>query len=191
MSRRAIVLVRHGETEWSRAHRHTGRTDVPLTAAGRAQAEALCGALAARRFAVVLTSPLLRARQTCELAGFASEAVVERRLVEWDYGDYEGRTTADIRTEVEGWTVWTHGAPSGETAADVGARVDRVLDDLRARDGDALVFAHGHVLRVLAARWIGQPPTFGRSLRLDTATLSELGYERETPVILRWNQTPP
>ena len=190
MSRRAIVLARHGETEWSRTHRHTSRTDVALTADGRAQAAALRGALAGRSFDVVVTSPLRRARETCELAGFAAGAVVEPGLTEWDYGDYEGRTTADIRTEVAGWTVWTHGAPGGETAAEVGARVDRVLDELRAGDGDALVFAHGHVLRVLAARWIGQPPELGRSLRLDTATLSELGYERETPVVLRWNVSP-
>lgn len=190
MARRAIVLARHGETEWSRTHRHTSRTDVPLTDDGRAQAAALRDALAGREFDLVLTSPLLRARQTCELAGFADEALVDGDLAEWDYGEYEGRTTADIRTEVPGWTAWTHGAPGGESAADVGARVDRVLDVLRAGDGDALVFAHGHVLRVLAARWIAQPPELGRSLRLDTATTSELGYERETPVILRWNLAP-
>jgi broad specificity phosphatase PhoE len=185
-----IVLVRHGETEWSRAGKHTGRTDVPLTERGRAEAAALGAFLRQRQFVLVLTSPLSRAVETCRLAGLGERAQVRDELMEWDYGAYEGRTTLEIRKERPGWSLWSDGVPEGETAADVGARVDRVLAELRAPDGDAAVFAHGHVLRVLAARWLGLDPADGSLFALDTATLSVLGYERETSVIRRWNVAP-
>jgi probable phosphoglycerate mutase len=180
-----IVLVRHGETEWSRDGRHTGRTDVPLTELGREQARALGAQLAARRFDVVLTSPLSRASETCRLAGFDG-ADVRDDLLEWDYGAYEGRTAAEIRTERHGWSLWRDGVPGGETAADVGARADRVVEELRT-SGDALVFGHGHLLRVLACRWVGLEPQDGMRLALDTGTLSVLGHHRETPVLTLWN----
>jgi broad specificity phosphatase PhoE len=183
-----VVLVRHGETEWSRAGKHTGRTDVPLTEAGVRDAAALGSALAARRFELVLTSPLSRASETCRLAGLGDVAVPSDDLLEWDYGAYEGRTTAEIRAERPGWSLWRHGVPGGETAEQVGERADRVVAKLRASDGDAAVFAHGHLLRVLAARWLGLDPAEGRLLALDTASLSVLGYERETAVIRLWNR---
>lgn len=181
-----IVLVRHGETEWSRDGRHTGNTDVLLTERGREQAQALGMALGERSFARVLTSPLSRAAETARLAGFGD---AERRdeLREWDYGAYEGRKTAEIREERPGWTLWADGVPNGETAAEVAARVDAVLADLRTVEGAALVFAHGHLLRVLAVRWIALEPEAGRLLALDPATVGVLGYERETPVIRVWN----
>ena len=135
----------------------------------------------------MLTSPLIRAAETCRLAGLGDEAQERGQLVEWDYGAYEGRTTADIRTEVPGWTVWTHESPGGKSATEVGKRVDAVIAELRAADGDAILFAHGHVLRVLAARWLGLPPETGRSLGLKTCTVSIVGHERETPVIWLWN----
>jgi broad specificity phosphatase PhoE len=183
-----VVLIRHGETEWSRTGRHTGRTDVGLTERGRQQAEAVGVALRRRRFALVLTSPLERAVETCRLAGYGGVAGRRDELMEWDYGDYEGRTTLDIRKERPGWTLWQDGVPDGETASDVGARVDRLIGELRSAGGDAAVFSHGHLLRVLAARWLGLEPAAGRLLALDTATISVLGYERETPVIRSWNQ---
>ena len=182
-----IVLVRHGETEWSRDGKHTGNTDVELTDRGREQAAALAAALRARDFARVLTSPLARAAETARLAGFGEIAEPRDELREWDYGAYEGRKTVDIRGERPGWTLWTDGVPEGETAADVAARVDRVVDELRETEGAVLVFAHGHLLRVLAARWIGLEPESGRLFALDPATISVLGYERETPVIRVWN----
>jgi broad specificity phosphatase PhoE len=182
-----VVLVRHGETEWSRTGRHTGRTDVELTERGRQQAEALGVALRRRRFALVLTSPLERAAETCRLAGYGGVAAPRDELMEWDYGDYEGRKTLDIRKERPGWTLWQDGVPDGETAAAVGARADRLIGELRSAGGDAAVFSHGHLLRVLAARWLGLEPAAGRLLALDTATISVLGYERETPVIRSWN----
>ena len=182
------MLVRHGETDWSRAGRHTGRTDVPLTEHGREQAEAVGSALRSRDFALVLTSPLGRALETCRLAGFADRAQPRDELREWDYGAYEGRTTTEIREERPGWTLWHDGVPDGETVEQVGARVDRVLDELRAADGDALLFAHGHVLRVLTARWLELEPAAGRLFALDPATISTLGHERETPVLRLWNQ---
>ena len=183
-----IVLVRHGETEWSRAGKHTGRTDVPLTEAGREQAQAVGAALQTRRFAAVWTSPLSRAAETCRLAGFADVAVARDELMEWDYGEYEGRTTSEIRGERPGWTLWGDGVPGGETIDEVGARVDRLLAEAASVPGDVLLFAHGHVLRVLAARWLGLEPAAGRLFALDPATLSVLGYERETRVIRLWNQ---
>ena len=181
-----VWLVRHGETEWSRDHKHTSRTDIPLTDVGVAAAERLASRLADTTFDLVLTSPRLRARRTAELAGFA-DACVDDDLVEWDYGDYEGVTTEQIRETVPGWSVWTHPVPGGESAAQVTERLDRVVARTRAHGGRTLVFSHGHALRSLAARWIEQPVAEGRFLRLDTATVSRLGYERETPVILRWN----
>ena len=183
-----VVLVRHGETEWSRTGKHTGRTDVPLTERGRQDAEAVGIALRARRFALVLTSPLQRAAETCRLAGFADVAVERDELMEWDYGAYEGRTTLEIRRERPGWTLWRDGVPAGETTKQVGARVDCVLEELRAATGDAAVFAHGHLLRVLAARWLGLAPNDGRLFALDPATISALGHERETSVIRLWNE---
>jgi probable phosphoglycerate mutase len=180
-----VVVVRHGETEWSRSGRHTGTTDLELTPAGRAAAERLGSALSAWTFSLVLTSPLRRAAETARLAGFA--ATVEPDLVEWAYGDYEGLTTPEIRESVPGWTVWSHVSPGGESGADVGARVDRVILQARASSGLVLVVAHGHVLRVLAARWLGLAPADGRLLALDPATVSVLGWERETPVVRRWN----
>ena len=183
-----IVLVRHGETEWSRSGKHTGSTDVPLTKDGRRQAQLVGAALRDRRFAAVWSSPLSRALETCRLAGFGEVAVPKDDLVEWDYGEYEGRTTPEIRRERPGWTLWRDGVPGGETAAEVGARVDRLLAEAASAGGDVLVFAHGHVLRVLAARWLGLEPASGRLFALDPATLSVLGSERETRVIRLWNE---
>jgi broad specificity phosphatase PhoE len=182
-----IVLARHGETEWSRDRRHTGRTDIPLTENGRRQATVLREALAEWSFARVLCSPLARALDTCRLAGLGERAELNGDLVEWDYGEYEGITTAEIRRERPGWNLWRDGCPDGEDAASVGRRADRVIAALEGVEGDAAVFAHGHVLRVLAARWVGLGPEAGALLKLDTGTLSALGYERETRVVTRWN----
>jgi broad specificity phosphatase PhoE len=184
-----IVLVRHGETEWSRAGKHTGRTDIRLTEVGRQQAQVVGAELQKRRFAAVWTSPLLRAADTCRLAGFGDVAVPRDELMEWDYGEYEGRTTAEIRRERPGWTLWRDGVLRGETIDEVGARVDRLLAEAASVPGDVLLFAHGHVLRVLAARWLGLEPSRGRLFALDPATLSVLGYERETRVLRLWNQS--
>ena len=181
-----LWMVRHGETEWSRTGRHTGTTDLPLTAAGEAAASALRPRLAGVSFARVLTSPLERARRTAALAGFPN-AVPDPRLAEWDYGEYEGVTTPEIRRSVPGWTVWTHGAPGGETAAEVAARLDAVVADVRATHGPVLVFSHGHALRALAARWLGLPVTNGRLFILDTGTVSVLGFEHAEPAVRRWN----
>jgi broad specificity phosphatase PhoE len=181
-----LWLVRHGETEWSRDGRHTSVTDVPLTDRGVDVACALADRLAGSTFDLVLTSPRSRARRTAELAGFAG-AEVDEDLVEWAYGDYEGITTEEIRERDPGWTVWTHDSPGGETAAQVTARLDRVVQRIRGQAGRVLAFGHGHALRALAARWIEQPVDEGRFLKLDTATVSVLGYERETPVIVTWN----
>ena len=181
-----LWLVRHGETEWSRDGKHTSVTELPLTDIGVGVAGALAPRLAEVDFDLVLTSPRQRARRTAELAGF-SGAHVEHDLVEWDYGDYEGITTLEIRETVPGWTVWTHPTPGGESAAQVSSRLDRVIGKTRAHGGRVLLFGHGHALRALTARWLGQPVDEGRYFRLDTATVSVLGYERETPVILRWN----
>lgn len=181
-----LWLVRHGETEWSRAGRHTSTTDLPLTADGTAAAEALAPRLAGVDFGLVLTSPRQRARRTAELCGFP-DAEVDDDLVEWAYGDYEGITTPQIRETVPGWTVWTHPVPGGESPSEVARRLDRVVTRARRTPGRALVFGHGHALRALTARWIGQPASGGRFFRLDTSTVSVLGQERETPVLLRWN----
>ncbi|MCW2767121.1 MAG: Phosphoglycerate mutase [Nocardioides sp.] len=186
MSEHELWLVRHGQTEWSRDGRHTSTTDLPLLPEGEEVALGLRARLAEPDFALVLTSPRLRARRTAELTGFADAEQAED-LAEWAYGDYEGITTDEIRKSVPGWTVWTHPSPGGESAADVARRLDRVVERVRATDGPVLVFGHGHSLRVLAARWLGLPGTDGRLLRLDTATVSVLGYERGTAVVLRWN----
>lgn len=186
-TRHQVVLVRHGETEWTISRRHTGRTDIPLTDAGRQQAKLLGARLADRDFAEVLTSPLSRASETCRLADLRTPATVVDDLQEWDYGDYDGRTTADIRSERPGWLLFTDGVPNGETPDDVGRRTDRVIERIRAADGDVAVFAHSHLLRVLTARWVEQPPVFGEHIRLSTASISVLGWEREVPVILGWN----
>jgi probable phosphoglycerate mutase len=182
-----IVLARHGETEWSRDGRHTGRTDIPLTDQGRCQAELLRGALAEWSFAKVLSSPLERARETCRLAGLGDLVEITEDLLEWDYGDYEGITTAQIREQRPDWNLWRDGCPNGEDAASIGARVDRVIAAVEGVDGAVALFAHGHVLRVLAARWLGLGPDAGALLALGTGTLSVLGYERETRVVRRWN----
>lgn len=182
-----IVLVRHGETEWSRDLRHTGVTDVPLTDEGRLQAASLGARLSGRAFALVLTSPLGRARETCRLAGLEGSAEVREDLREWDYGDYEGLTTVDIRQRRPDWWLWRDGCPAGETPAQVGARADRVVTEARGAGGDCALFAHGHVLRVLAARWVGLASKHGVCLGLTTATVSVLGWERGTPVVWLWN----
>jgi broad specificity phosphatase PhoE len=181
-----LWVVRHGETEWSAAGRHTSTTDVPLTDAGEQAARAIGERLAGTAFDLVLTSPRERARRTAELAGFP-DAHVEDDLAEWAYGDYEGVTTATIRESVPDWTVWSRPCPGGETADQVGRRLDRVVAKVRAHGGRVLVFGHGHASRVLAARWLDQPVAEGRFFRLDTATISILGYERESPVVARWN----
>jgi len=181
----SIFVIRHGETEWSRAGNHTGRTDVPLTAAGEADAKRVGTALAGQRFALVLTSPLQRARETARLAGYPDAQPCDD-LVEWDYGAYEGRTTDEIRAKRPGWSLWTDGCPDGETPADVGRRADRVLALVRGAGGVVALFAHGHVLRVLSARWLELDPSEGRRFLLATAGIGVLGYERETAVVVRW-----
>ena len=188
---RHIVLVRHAQTEWSRDGRHTGRTDVPLTQQGREKARALAGRLRDRRFALVLVSPLTRARETCRLCGLGAQAQERTELREWDYGDYEGLTTRQIRAERPGWSLWRDGCPGGEDAAQVGGRADRVIAELSDVDGDVAVFSHGHLLRVLGARWIDLAPTQGGRLGLSTAAICVLGHEREMPVLARWNDTGP
>jgi len=184
----AVWLVRHGETEWARLGRHTGRTDVPLTETGRAQAIALGVRLAGHPFDLVLTSPLSRAADTAALAGFGDRAIVDPDLREWDYGAFEGRLTTEIRAEYPGWTIWRGPWPDGETIDQVAARADRVVARVRATQGDALVVSHGHLLRVLAARWLGLRPASGSLFALGTATVSILGWEREYPVIETWNE---
>jgi broad specificity phosphatase PhoE len=184
---REIWLARHGETEWSRSGQHTGRTDVPLTDAGRQEALALGRALGGRRFALVLSSPLSRALETCRLAGYGDVARATADLMEWDYGAVEGRTSAELRRERPGWTIWTGDVPLGETIEAVAARADRVIAEAAAAPGDVLLFAHGHVLRILTARWLGLEPRGGRLFALSTATLSVLGEEAGTRVIRSWN----
>jgi broad specificity phosphatase PhoE len=184
-----LWLVRHGETEWAKLGRHTGRTDIPLTELGREQAASVGTRLAGRPFAAVLSSPLSRALDTARLAGFADRVQTDDDLLEWDYGADEGRTTPEIRLDRPGWTIWGDGPKDGETIDHVGARVDRVIELARQEAGDVLVFAHGHVLRILAARWLGEAPIKGQMFALSTATLSILGWEREEPVIERWNDT--
>lgn len=185
---REIVLLRHGQTEWSAAGRHTSFTDLSLTPEGERQAAQLAGRLAGRAFAAVLCSPLHRAVHTAALAGLEITAT-DDDLLEWNYGAYEGRTTLEIRQERPEWTLWQYGCPGGETAAQVGARCDRVLERARTMlaSGDVALVGHGHLLRALTARWLGLPAQDGALFRLETATLSVLGFEREQPVLLRWN----
>ena len=185
--KKEIWLIRHGETEWSRSGAHTGRTDLPLTPAGRENAKALGRLLAGRQFGLVLCSPMQRARDTCRLAGFGDAALDEPDLREWDYGDFEGRTTAAIREEIPGWSLWVNGVRNGETVDQVAARADAVIARVLAAHGDAALFAHGHILRILTARWLGLAGDAGRLFALGTASIGVLGYERETRVITRWN----
>ena len=183
-----IVAVRHGETEWSASGQHTSRTDLPLLEAGREQALAMAPVLQEQRFATVLCSPLRRARETCELAGFGARAETCEDLREWDYGDYEGLTTPEIRAERPDWNLWRDGCPGGESPERVGARADRVLERLQRVEGAALLFAHGHILRVLSARWLEMPPAAGARFVLAAGALSRLGFERETRVLREWNR---
>jgi broad specificity phosphatase PhoE len=186
-----LWLCRHGQTEWSRDGRHTSHTDLPLTPAGVDEGRRLAPVFAAVDFDLVLTSPLRRAADTAVVLGFPA-AKREPALSEWDYGDYEGRTTAEIRESVPGWTVWTHASPGGEEAGQVAGRADRVIGRVLDEAADrALVVSHGHFLRVLTARWVGEEPAFGRHLVLGTGTLSVLGWERDERTITRWNAPPP
>jgi probable phosphoglycerate mutase len=183
-----MVLLRHGQTEWSKSGRHTGRTDVPLLEAGRKQAKVageLVRSCTSGSFEAVFTSPLVRASESCNLAGFQGDP--ERDLMEWDYGQYEGRTTDEIRQDRPGWNLWDDGVPGGELVGEVGRRADRVIARARQRDGDTLCVAHGHFLRILTARWLGLPPVAGRLLALDPGSVCVLGWEREWPVIQSWN----
>ncbi len=182
-----IWLMRHGETEWTLSGAHTGRTDLPLTQRGEERARDVGKILKGRKFAMVLSSPLLRAKETCRLAGYSEGMKIDSRLLEWDYGDYEGKTTVDIRKLQPGWFLWRDGVPGGETAAQVGARADAVIDELKKVQGEAAIFSHGHFLRVFAARWLQEDATGGRLLALDTASISVLGFERDVQVIRHWN----
>jgi probable phosphoglycerate mutase len=184
-----IYLVRHGETEWAATGKHTSVTDVPLLESGRRDAELLRARLEAQNFALVLTSPRERARRTAELAGLGDRLEVDEDLVEVDYGEYEGLTTPEIRERVPGWTVWQHGSPGGETVDDVGVRADRVIERALTADGDVALFAHGHLLRILGARWVGLPAIYGGNLVLFTGSLCILGFERERRAIVLWNDT--
>jgi broad specificity phosphatase PhoE len=186
---REVWLVRHAETAWSRDRKHTGRTDVPLTADGRRHAEALRAVLAPRTFALVLSSPLSRAWETAQLAGLGEQAQARDELLEWDYGDYEGRTTKEIRAARPDWYLWRDGCPGGESPADVQPRCDRLLPEILAADGDVALVAHGHILRAIGARWMELPVEVGGRLALDTGALCVLGFEREVRVVRRWNHT--
>ena len=187
-----VYLARHGETAWTVSHQHTGATDLPLTAQGEAEAVRLGERLEGLTFAAVLTSPLRRAVRTCEMAGFGSAAEVEPDLVEWDYGEYEGRTSAEIHAERPGWELFRDGCPGGESPDQIGARADRVVRRVRSIGGDVLLFSSGHFLRVFAARWLGLEPGAGRYFVLGTASLSVVGYEhnRSEPVIRLWDEMP-
>jgi broad specificity phosphatase PhoE len=182
-----LWLIRHGETAWSLSGAHTGRTDLPLTPEGEKKAAALRPKLAGHDFALVLTSPLQRARRTCELAGFGARALIEPNLSEWDYGAYEGRSTDEIHRERPDWSLFRDGVPGGETIGQVAARAQAVIERAAAADGDVALFAHGHILRILAACWLGMSPDSAQSFFLGTAGISTLGHERETRVIVRWN----
>jgi len=182
-----VYLLRHGETEWSLNGQHTGVTDIPLTENGRNAARLLKPLLAKVAFTMVLSSPLQRARDTCELAGLGQLANVDSDLIEWNYGEYEGLKTEHIRLTRPDWSIFRNGSPGGETAEQVGARADRVIAKVRATEGNVALFAHGHILRVLAARWINLSPGYGENFLLDTATLNVLGYYRESPAFIIWN----
>jgi broad specificity phosphatase PhoE len=182
-----VYLIRHGETEWSVSGQHTGTTDIPLTENGRRIARLLKPVLTKETFALVLTSPLQRARETCELAGLGGSAEIDRDLMEWNYGEYEGLTSQQIHAKRPGWMVFTDGCPGGESPEQVGARVDRVIAKIRAVEGHVTLFAHGHVLRAFAARWLGLRAMDGCHFLLDTATLNIMSYYRGTPAVQRWN----
>jgi broad specificity phosphatase PhoE len=182
-----VYLVRHGETEWSLSGQHTGSTDIPLTDNGREVARELGRKLEGLEFAAVWASPMSRAIDTARLAGFEHDVRIDDRLKEWTYGEYEGKTTPEIRESRPDWFLWRDGCPGGESAAQVGARADGVIEEVRAVQGDVLLFAHGHILRVIAARWLGYPPNDGMHFSLGTATLSILGWEHEAASIWRWN----
>jgi broad specificity phosphatase PhoE len=182
-----VYLIRHAETEWSRSGRHTGTTDLPLTDTGRQRARELEPWLAPMNFGLVLSSPLRRAKETTALAGFGERAVLDADLAEWNYGEYEGLTTEQIHRQAPGWMVFTNGGPGGESPAQVGARVDRVIERIQSVDGDVALFGHGHVLRVLAARWLGLPVTAGSQFLLDTGTLSVLGHYHGIAAVEQWN----
>jgi len=186
-----VFAIRHGETAWSLSGRHTGTTDIPLTDNGRRRAERLRPILATERFARVFVSPMQRARETCELAGLGNAAVIDPDLAEWNYGEYEGLTPEQIHERAPGWLIFQDGCPGGESPEEIGARVDRVIARVRTVDGDVALFAHGHVLRVLVARWIGFPVSAGQRFLLDTGTLSILGYYRDTPAVRIWNEPVP
>ena len=187
MRSQQVYLIRHGETEWSLTGQHTGITDLPLTENGRRMAKILEPVLAKESFALVLTSPLERARKTCELAGFGERAQIDHDLMEWNYGAYEGLTTKQIRAKAPGWMLFRDGCPGGESPDQIGVRVDRVIARVRAVEDHVVLFAHGHIFRVFAARWIGLPVSAGSHFLLNTATLNILGYYREIPAVKRWN----
>ncbi len=182
-----LWLIRHGETAWSLSGAHTGRTDLPLTGEGEKKAAALRTKLAGHDFKLILTSPFQRARRTCELAGFGATAQIDPNLSEWNYGDYEGRSTNDIHRERPDWSLFRDGVPGGETVEQVAVRARAVIQRGLNADGDVAFFAHGHILRILAACWLQMPPDAARFFFLGTAGISTLGYEHETPVIVRWN----
>ena len=182
-----LFAIRHGETAWSLSGQHTGVTDLPLTDNGQRLAEQMRPVLAKESFGLVLVSPLQRARETCRIAGLGEQAVVEPRLIEWNYGQYEGLTTTQIRETAPGWLIFRDGCPGGETPEQVGARADRVIAKARAVAGNVALFAHGHVLRVLVARWLGLPVLMGQHFMLDTGTLCVLDQYREVPAIRIWN----
>jgi broad specificity phosphatase PhoE len=182
-----VFAIRHGETAWSLSGQHTGTTDIPLTDNGRRLAERIRLVLAREKFALVLVSPLQRARETCERAGLGAKAVIDSDLVEWNYGKYEGLTPKQIHEEAPGWLIFRDGCPGGEAPDQVGARADRAIARARSVEGDVALFAHGHVLRVLVARWIGLPAGAGQHFLLDTGTLNVLGYYRGTPAVKIWN----
>ena len=184
-----LWLIRHGETEWSLSGAHTSRSDIPLTSRGRGRATAMQDYLHRQEFSVVLTSPRQRAQETCRIAGYADVAQIDPNLSEWDYGEYEGRTTADIRKERPGWSVWESDPPGGETLAQVAARAQKIVDRSIAVGGRVALFSHAHFLRILAATWIGLPPHAGSLLALGTGSLSTLSFERETRVIETWNRS--
>jgi probable phosphoglycerate mutase len=182
-----VYLIRHGETEWSLSGQHTGTTDIPLTENGRRVARLLEPILSKEDFALILTSPLQRAEETCRLAGLAGRAEIDRDLMEWNYGEYEGLTPKQIHAKAPGWMIFSDGCPGGESPKQIGARVDRVIAKVRAVEGHVALFAHGHVFRVFAARWLGLPAESGRYFLLDTATLNILSYYRDIPAVKRWN----
>jgi broad specificity phosphatase PhoE len=184
-----LWLIRHGETEWSLSGAHTSRTDIPLTERGKERATKIRDYLAQRKFSLVLTSPLQRARETCRIAGYADVAQIEENLREWDYGIFEGRTTADIRKDQPDWSIWDSPVPEGEPVEHVAARAQKVIDRALQTGGDVALFAHAHILRILAATWLGLEPRGGRLFALGTGSVSTLGYERETRVVCTWNRS--